>query len=66
MLYEVITQSSREVRQDARLQAHSLEESYKGIQAIDGSISGIAESTGSLVDGVEASSSATLERNNFV
>ncbi|MCP3176473.1 methyl-accepting chemotaxis protein [Desulfuromonas sp. KJ2020] len=56
-----IQQSSRQVREDATNQAQALDESHRAIQSFDDSIAGIAESTGSLVDGVEGSSSATLE-----
>jgi methyl-accepting chemotaxis protein len=56
-----IRASSREVNDGAVRQSHSLEESYRAMQGIEESISGIAESTGSLVDSAEESSSATLE-----
>jgi methyl-accepting chemotaxis protein len=56
-----IRTSSREVNDGAVRQSHSLEESYRAMQGIEESISGIAESTGSLVDSAEESSSATLE-----
>jgi len=58
---EKIRASSREVNDGAVRQSHSLEESYRAMQGIEESISGIAESTGSLVDSAEESSSATLE-----
>jgi methyl-accepting chemotaxis protein len=58
---EKIRVSSREVNDGAVRQSHSLEESYRAMQGIEESISGIAESTGSLVDSAEESSSATLE-----
>lgn len=58
---EKIRDSSREVNDGAVRQSHSLEESYRAMQGIEESISGIAESTGSLVDSAEESSSATLE-----
>jgi methyl-accepting chemotaxis protein len=58
---EKIRSSSREVNDGALRQSHSLEESYRAMQGIEGSISGIAASTGSLVDSAEESSSATLE-----
>lgn len=58
---EKIRASSREVNDGAVRQSHSLEESYRAMQGIEASISGIAESTGSLVDSAEESSSATLE-----
>lgn len=52
---------SREVRDGAARQSRSLEESHQAIQGIEKSASGIAESTGALVDAAEASSAATLE-----
>jgi len=58
---EKIRSSSRDVNDGAVRQSHSLEESYRAMQGIEESISGIAESTGSLVDSAEESSSATLE-----
>lgn len=56
-----IRNSSSQVNGGIQQQAHSLSESYLAVQAIEGSISGIAESTGSLVEAAEESSSATLE-----
>lgn len=58
---EKIRFSAREVNGGAVQQSHSLEESHLAIQGIEGAVSGIAESTGSLVDSAEESSSATLE-----
>jgi methyl-accepting chemotaxis protein len=58
---EKIRLSSREVNDGAVRQSHSLEESFRAMQGIEESISGIADSTGSLVDSAEESSSATLE-----
>ncbi|WP_291316127.1 methyl-accepting chemotaxis protein [Desulfuromonas sp.] len=56
-----IRRSSAEVNDGAVRQAQALEESFRAIQGIDGAVSGIAESTSSLVDASEESSSATLE-----
>ena len=56
-----IKAASTTVSDGAVQQSHSLEESFQALQGIDESISGIAESTGSLVESAEASSSATLE-----
>ena len=56
-----IKTASTTVSDGAVQQSHSLEESFQALQGIDESISGIAESTGSLVESAEASSSATLE-----
>lgn len=58
---EKIRASAREVSGGAVQQSSSLEESHRAIQGIEESVSGIAESTGSLVDSAEESSSATLE-----
>ena len=58
---ERLRRSSREVSEGAQQQSQSLEESYRAMQGIEGSVSGIAESTGSLVEAAEESSSATLE-----
>ncbi|PLX92100.1 MAG: hypothetical protein C0621_10130 [Desulfuromonas sp.] len=51
----------RDVREGSNQQSLSLEESYQAMQGVETSISGIAESTGSLVEAAEESSSATLE-----
>ena len=56
-----IRNSSSQVNAGTQQQSQSLAESYLAVQAIEGSISGIAESTGSLVEAAEESSSATLE-----
>ena len=56
-----IRSSSSQVNAGTQQQSQSLAESYLAVQAIEGSISGIAESTGSLVEAAEESSSATLE-----
>lgn len=56
-----IRNSSSQVNAGTQQQSASLAESYLAVQAIEGSISGIAESTGSLVEAAEESSSATLE-----
>jgi len=53
--------SSGEVNSGALKQSESLEESHRAILGIEEAVSGIAESTGSLVDSAEESSSATLE-----
>jgi methyl-accepting chemotaxis protein len=53
--------SSREVNEGAVRQSRSLEESLQALQGIEESVSGIAGSTGSLVNAAEESSSATLE-----
>jgi methyl-accepting chemotaxis protein len=58
---EKIRRSSQEVNAGALNQSHAMEESFEAIQGIERSISGIAESTGSLLNSVENSSSATLE-----
>ncbi|MDZ4183673.1 MAG: methyl-accepting chemotaxis protein [Desulfuromonadales bacterium] len=58
---ERLRHASCEVNAGAGQQSQSLEESYHAVLAIEGSIAGIAESTGSLVEAVEESSSATLE-----
>jgi methyl-accepting chemotaxis protein len=58
---EKIRGSAREVNEGAVRQSQSLEESYRAMQGIEESVSGIAESTGTLVDSAEESSSATLE-----
>jgi methyl-accepting chemotaxis protein len=58
---EKIRHSAREVSEGAAQQSHSLEESHLAIQGIEEAVSGIAESTGYLVDSAEESSSATLE-----
>jgi len=56
-----IRSSSREVNDGAVRQSQSLEESFRAMQGIEEPVSGIAESTGTLVDSAEESSSATLE-----
>jgi len=56
-----IRNSSNQVNAGTQQQSESLAESYLAVQAIEGSISGIAESTGSLIEAAEESSSATLE-----
>ncbi len=52
---------SQQVSGGAIRQLQAMEESHRSMQEIEGSLSGIAESTGSLLDSAEASSSATLE-----
>jgi methyl-accepting chemotaxis protein len=56
-----IRESSRQVHQGATRQSAALEESVTAMRGIEASVSGIAESTGVLVDAAEESSSATLE-----
>jgi len=58
---EKIRLSSSKVNEGAMQQSIKLEQSHLAIQGIEGAISGVAESTGSLVDSAEESSSATLE-----
>jgi methyl-accepting chemotaxis protein len=58
---EKIRESSRQVHQGATRQSNALEESVAAMRGIEASVSGIAESTGTLVDASEESSSATLE-----
>ena len=58
---EKIRLSTGQVHEGARRQSLSLEESFRALQGIDEAAAGIAESTGTLVDSVEESSSATLE-----
>jgi methyl-accepting chemotaxis protein len=58
---EKIRTSSRQVHQGATKQSEALEESVTAMRGIEASVSGIAESTGNLVDASEESSSATLE-----
>jgi methyl-accepting chemotaxis protein len=58
---EKIRLSSTQVNDGAVRQSQALEESYRAMQGIEESISGIAESTGFLVESAEESSSATLE-----
>jgi len=52
---------SGEVNDGAIAQSSALDESHRAVQSIEEAISGIAESTGALVDSAEVSSSATLE-----
>jgi len=52
---------SGEVNDGAVAQSAALDESHRAVQSIEENISGIAESTGALVDSAEISSSATLE-----
>jgi methyl-accepting chemotaxis protein len=58
---EKIRESSRQVHQGATQQSDALEESVAAMRGIEASVSGIADSTGTLVDASEESSSATLE-----
>ncbi len=63
---EKIRLSSSEVNQGALRQSQALEESHKAIQGIDQTLTGIAESTSSLLDAAEGSSSATLELGSTI
>ncbi|OGR32369.1 MAG: hypothetical protein A2091_00485 [Desulfuromonadales bacterium GWD2_61_12] len=63
---ERIRSSSRAVSDGARQQRGCLEDSFIALQGINGSVSGIAESTGSLVEAAEESSSATLELGSTI
>jgi len=56
-----LQESSRQINLDAVRQAQSLDESFRALQGVEESIGGIADSTSSLVELVEGSSSATLE-----
>jgi methyl-accepting chemotaxis protein len=56
-----IRSSSSQVNEGAVRQSQALEESFRAMQGIEESVSGIAESTGFLVESAEESSSATLE-----
>ncbi|AMV71025.1 hypothetical protein JCM30471_28440 [Desulfuromonas carbonis] len=58
---EKIRLSSSQVNEGAVRQSQALEESFRAIKGIEESISGVAESTGFLVESAEESSSATLE-----
>ena len=58
---EKIRVSSGQVNEGAVRQSQALEESFRAMQGIEESVSGIAESTGFLVESAEESSSATLE-----
>ncbi|MFA5515283.1 MAG: HAMP domain-containing methyl-accepting chemotaxis protein [Desulfuromonadales bacterium] len=58
---ESIRSSSRQVNQGAEQQSRAIEESFLAMQGIEETVSGIAESTGVLLDSAESSSSATLE-----
>jgi methyl-accepting chemotaxis protein len=58
---EKVRQASRQVNDGAVRQSQALEECYHSMQGIKESVAGIAESTGTLLDSSEASSSATLE-----
>ncbi len=53
--------SSSQVSDGVKQQSSSIEGSHQAISAIDQSLSGVAESTGTLVNAVEESSSATIE-----
>ncbi len=53
--------SSNQVSDGVKGQSSSIEESHQAISAIDQTLSGIAESTGTLVGAVEESSSASVE-----
>ena len=53
--------SSREINLEAVRQAQALDESFHALQGVEEAIGGIAGSTGTLVESVEGSSSATLE-----
>ena len=61
-----IRNSAGEVNRGALDQSKALQECFLAIQGIDQSLSGVAESTGTLVDAAEDSSSATLELGSTI